>query len=99
MTPFLVVAPDVSSALAAGEPVVALETTLVAHGFPPPEGAAVGLECERRVRSGGATPATIGVLDGAIRVGLRPEELERFGSSPHARKAGPRELAACAVDG
>ncbi len=99
MTPFLVVASDVSSALAAGEPVVALETTLVAHGFPPPEGAAVGLECERRVRSAGATPATIGVLDGAIRVGLRPEELERFGSSPHARKAGPRELAACAVDG
>ena len=99
MTPVVVVAPEVSSALAAGEPVVALETTLVAHGFPPPEGAAVGLECERRIRSAGATPATVGVLDGAIRVGLRPDELERFGSSADARKAGPRELAASAVDG
>ena len=99
MTPFLVVAPEVSSALAAGEPVVALETTLVAHGFPPPEGAAVGQECERRIRSAGATPATVGVLAGAIRVGLRPDELERFGSSPDARKAGPRELAAIAADG
>jgi pseudouridylate synthase len=73
--------------------VVALETTIVAHGFPAGEGIAVGLESERRVREAGAVPATIGVLDGEIRVGLTAEELERFG--PQARKAGPRELAAC----
>jgi len=77
--------------------VVALETTLVAHGFPAGEGVAVGLEAERRVRAGGAEPATIGVLDGKIRVGLAPEELERFDAS--ARKVGPRDLAACAVQG
>jgi pseudouridine-5'-phosphate glycosidase len=77
--------------------VVALETTLVAHGFPAGEGVAVGLEAERRVRAAGAVPATIGVLDGKIRVGLAQEELERFDAS--ARKAGPRDLAACVVQG
>ncbi|MDP9492375.1 MAG: pseudouridine-5'-phosphate glycosidase [Actinomycetota bacterium] len=73
--------------------VVALETTIVAHGFPPGEGVAVGLEGERRVRAAGAVPATIGVLDGEIRVGLTEAELERFDSE--ARKAGARELAGC----
>jgi pseudouridylate synthase len=77
--------------------VVALETTLVAHGFPAGEGVAVGLEAERRVRAAGAVPATIGVLDGKIRVGLSEEELGRFDAS--ARKAGPRDLAACVVQG
>jgi pseudouridine-5'-phosphate glycosidase len=75
--------------------VVALETTLVAHGFPPGEGVEVGLESERRVRAAGAVPATIGVLDGEIVVGLTPQELERFDES--ARKVGPRDLAACAA--
>ncbi len=75
--------------------VVALETTLVAHGFPPGEGLAVGLAAERAVRDAGALPATIGVLDGAIRVGLTEEELGRFG--PDARKVGPRDLAAACV--
>lgn len=91
------VADEIGEALRDGRPVVALETTLVAHGFPPGEGVAVGLESERRVRAAGATPATIGVLDGRIRVGLAPAELERFDGD--ARKAGPRDLAACAVHG
>jgi pseudouridine-5'-phosphate glycosidase len=90
------VADDVAEALDAGRPVVALETTLVAHGFPAPDGVQVGLESERRVREAGAVPATIGVLDGAIRVGVAAE-LERF--TPDARKLGPRDLAACAVQG
>ena len=81
----------------AGDAVVALETTLVAHGFPPGEGIAVGAESERRVREAGALPATIGVLDGAVRVGLGAEELERFDAT--ARKVGPRDLAACAAQG
>jgi pseudouridylate synthase len=75
--------------------VVALETTLVAHGFPPGEGVEVGLESERQVRAGGAVPATIGVLDGEIVVGLTAAELERFGAD--ARKVGPRDLAAAAA--
>jgi len=72
--------------------VVALETTLVAHGFPPGEGVEVGLESERQVRAAGAVPATIGVLDGEIVVGLTKDELARFDAS--ARKVGPRDLAA-----
>jgi pseudouridylate synthase len=73
--------------------VVALETTLIAHGFPPGEGIAVGLEAEQRVRAAGAVPATIGVLDGEIRVGLTAAELERFDAG--ARKVGPRDVAVC----
>jgi pseudouridine-5'-phosphate glycosidase len=87
----IVVADEVREAGA----VVALETTLIAHGFPPGEGVAVGLESERRIRAAGAVPATIGVLDGEIRVGLSEDELARFDAN--ARKAGPRDLAACVV--
>jgi pseudouridine-5'-phosphate glycosidase len=93
----LVVAEEVREALAAGRPVVALETTLVAHGFPTPDGVDVGLASDAAVREGGAVPATIGVLDGAVRVGLDGQELERF--TTEARKVGPRDLAACAVQG
>ena len=97
MNELMVVAPEVADAIAAGRPVVALETTLVAHGFPPGEGVEVGRECERRVRESGAVPATVGVLDGALRIGVSEHELGRFDAS--ARKAGPRDLAACAVQG
>lgn len=92
--------PEVQEALRAGGPVVALETTLVAHGFPAPEGAAVAAESERRVRAAGALPATIGVLDGAVHVGLDEAELERFAAAgAGARKLGPRDLAACLAQG
>ena len=91
------IAREVADALGRRDPVVALETTLVAHGFPPGEGVAVGLEADRRIREAGATPATVGVLDGAVRVGLTADELERF--TPEARKVGPRDLAACVVQG
>jgi pseudouridine-5'-phosphate glycosidase len=73
--------------------VVALETTLVAHGFPPGEGVEVGLESERQVRASGAVPATIGALDGEIVVGLTEDELQRFDAT--ARKLSPRDLAVC----
>jgi pseudouridylate synthase len=94
---FVVVAEEVRDTLANRGPVVALETTLVAHGFPGRDGVAVARESERRVREAGAVPATIGVLDGTVRVGLAEEELFRFDVS--ARKVGPRDLAACAVQG
>jgi pseudouridylate synthase len=89
------VAAEVSEALAGGSGVVALETTLVAHGFPPGEGVEVGLASERAVRAGGSVPATIGVLDGELVVGLTPRELARFDLT--ARKLGPRDLAAAIV--
>jgi pseudouridylate synthase len=87
------VSPEVEEALRKDRPVVALETTLVAHGFPGAEGATVAFESEHRVRSAGAEPATTGVLDGEIRVGLEPAELERFDAT--ARKVAARDLAAC----
>jgi pseudouridine-5'-phosphate glycosidase len=91
------VSEPVATALEERRAVVALETTLVAHGFPQPDGADVGLASEAAVREAGAVPATIGVLDGRIHVGLDPHELERF--TADARKLGPRDLAACAVQG
>jgi pseudouridylate synthase len=89
------VADEVAAALAEERPVVALETTLVAHGFPAPEGLEVAHASEAAVRAARATPATIGVLDGRIVIGLTADELERF--TPDARKLGPRDLAACAM--
>jgi pseudouridine-5'-phosphate glycosidase len=95
-----VVAEEVAAALASGAAVVALETTLVAHGFPGGEGLAVALESQARVRAAGAVPATIGVLDGRIRVGLSEAELARFAEAGEsARKLGVRDIAACTVQG
>jgi pseudouridylate synthase len=89
--------PEVRAALEARRPVVALETTLVAHGFPDGVGAEVAAEAERRVRVAWAVPATVGVLDGRICVGMEEGEIDRFAASPDARKVGPRDLAACAM--
>jgi len=93
----IVLSGEIREALEARAPVVALETTLVAHGFPAPVGVEVGVASDEAVRAAGATPATIGVLDGHIRVGLDASDLERF--TPDARKLGPRDLAACALRG
>jgi pseudouridylate synthase len=91
------IAPEVQQALHEGGAVVALETTLVAHGFPPGVGVEVGQAAEAAVRSEGAVSATVGVLDGAVVVGLDERQLARFGEAgPGARKAGPRDLGACA---
>ncbi len=100
MNDLIAVAEEVRDALADGRGVVALETTLIAHGFPHPEGAQVGAESEAAVRTNGAVPATIGVIDGKIRVGLTPAEVERFGiEGTTCRKLGPRDVAVCAVQG
>jgi pseudouridine-5'-phosphate glycosidase len=88
-------AEEVSSAVRERRGIVALETTLVAHGFPPGAGAEVGAACERAVRAAGAIPASIGVLDGEVVVGLDANELARFDAA--AAKVGPRDLAAAVV--
>ena len=97
MSDLLRIHPEVRAALESRRPVVALETTLVAHGFPGGVGAEVAAEAERRVRVAWAVPATVGVVDGRICVGLEAGELERFATTPEARKVGPRDLAACAM--
>jgi len=90
---------EVAEAQRSGAATVALETTLVAHGFPGGEGLEVALEAERRVRDAGAVPATIGIVDGAIRVGLSEAALTRFASAgEEARKVGPRDIAAVFVE-
>jgi pseudouridine-5'-phosphate glycosidase len=90
---------DVAEAIGLGRPVVALETALVAHGFPSPMGADVGREAEARIRAAGAVPATIGVVAGTIRVGLGDDELDLLARSADVRKLGARDLAACCVAG
>jgi pseudouridylate synthase len=91
---------EVRDARGDGRPVVALETTLISHGFPGGEGAAVALAAEARVRDAGAVPATIGIVDGTLRVGLTEPDLKRFASAGDAaRKVGARDLAACLVQG
>jgi pseudouridine-5'-phosphate glycosidase len=100
VTELIRIAPEVEQALHEDGPVVALETTLVAHGFPPRVGVEVGRAAEAVVRSEGGVPATVGVLDGAVVIGLTDPELARFGEAgTAARKAGPRDLASCVASG
>ena len=98
MSPLLHTAPEVVEAVAAGRPVVALETTLVTHGFPRSEGLELAGALEGEVRRQGAVPATIGVLEGALRVGLSRGELERLAAEDVA-KLGPANLGARIASG
>jgi pseudouridine-5'-phosphate glycosidase len=76
----LQVAPEVAAALADGKAVVALESTVISHGMPYPDNVATALALEEIVRSAGAVPATVAVMDSRIRVGLKPTEIERLGT-------------------
>ena len=93
------IASAVAEALAARRAVVALETTLVTHGLPRAEGTRVALELEARVTAEGATPATIGVLDGLARVGLTHAELERLAAAGEPAKLNLGNLAAGIASG
>ena len=93
------VAERVAVALAARAPIVALETTVVTHGLPKPEGVAAALALEAVVRAEGAEPATIGVLDGAIHVGLDPAQLNRLADAPDTAKLNLANLAAQVASG
>uniref|UniRef100_A0AAU2VXX0 Pseudouridine-5'-phosphate glycosidase n=1 Tax=Streptomyces sp. NBC_00008 TaxID=2903610 RepID=A0AAU2VXX0_9ACTN len=88
-----VLSAEVRAALAAHRPVVALESTIIAHGLPRPRNLRVAEELEGLVRSGGAVPATIAVLDGRARIGLDKDQLERVAQDPAMRKFGHRDLA------
>jgi pseudouridylate synthase len=95
----VMVAPAVAEALEARRPVVALETTLVTHGFPHPEGLEIAVELEAAVADEGAQPATIGIVDGRIRVGLDRSELERLATCRSVAKLNLSNLAAHLVPG
>lgn len=94
--------PEVADALSAGRPVVALESTILAHGLPRGDNRRIADEIEQQVRAGGSVPATIAVLDGAVRVGLDPGQLDRLCCSDDIAKLSVRDLGpalAFGVDG
>ncbi|MEV6117958.1 pseudouridine-5'-phosphate glycosidase [Streptomyces sp. NPDC052109] len=88
----LVMSEEVREAIGARRPVVALESTIIAHGLPRPRNLQVALELEDAVRREGAVPATVAVLDGRPRVGLDKEQLERVANEDGIRKLGHRDL-------
>ena len=91
--PLLDLHPDVAAALAAGQPVVALESTIISHGMPWPHNAQTALAVEAEVRAHGAVPATIAVLDGRLKAGLSQAQIEQLGRlGPQASKASRRDL-------
>ena len=90
--PSLALSPEVSDALAAGRPVVALESTIISHGMPYPRNVDMAVEVEQVIRDGGATPATIAVLDGVPRIGLDRDELETLATHPDVAKVSIRDL-------
>ena len=89
----LCIDPEVARALAIRAPVVALESTLICHGLPRPRNLELGRAVESAVREAGAVPATIAILDGAVRVGLDPPTLERLATADGVVKCSPRDLA------
>jgi pseudouridylate synthase len=88
----MLVSDEVRAALEGGRPVVALESTIIAHGLPRPENLRVAREIEATVRAGGAVPATIAVLGGEVRIGLDEVGLEALASSGEVAKCGVRDL-------
>jgi pseudouridine-5'-phosphate glycosidase len=94
-----VLSPEVADALRSGAPVVALESTLLAHGLPRPDNRAAADEVEAAVRSGGAVPATIAVLDGVPHVGLTRDQLDRVCDDADLAKLGVRDLPVAAARG
>jgi pseudouridine-5'-phosphate glycosidase len=97
--PHLAIAPEVADALAAHRPVVALESTIITHGMPWPENAVTARAVEAEVRTAGATPATIAILDGKLRVGLTASEVEQLGRDTTVAKASRRDIAAFLASG
>lgn len=85
--------PEVASALAGNSSVVALESTVIAHGLPYPQNIETALKCEAAVRDGGAVPATIAVFGGEFCVGLNAEQIERLATEKNIRKISRRDLA------
>ncbi len=88
-----VISVEVKAALKNNEPIVALESTVITHGLPRPENFKLALALEEEVRKSGATPATIAVLEGKVRVGMSPEEIEKLAHMDGVRKISRRDFA------
>ncbi|NLG41551.1 MAG: pseudouridine-5'-phosphate glycosidase [Chloroflexi bacterium] len=92
MNPLVEITPEVKAALEAGKAVVALESTIISHGMPYPQNIQMAQKVESIVRSAGAVPATIALMDGKIKIGLTAQELEVFASSSGVAKVSMRDL-------
>jgi len=92
MREYLKATPEVAEALAAGRPVVALESTIISHGFPYPANVECAREAERVARDEGALPATVAVLGGQLRVGLTEADIEYLATTPGIAKASRRDI-------
>jgi pseudouridylate synthase len=95
----VVLSETVARAVRDGDAVVALESTIITHGLPRPDNVRAALDFERTVAEHGAVPATIGVLDGVVHVGLGAEQLERLASAETARKLSARDLPVAVAQG
>lgn len=91
--------PEVAQALATGAPIVALESTIISHGLPRPSNLTVAREVEEIVRSRGAVPATIALLDGIVHIGLTDDQLIDIANRDDIAKASSRDLAIVAAAG
>ncbi|NCV82736.1 MAG: hypothetical protein EBW28_05840 [Actinobacteria bacterium] len=90
---------EVSAAIAARTPIVALESTIISHGLPRPSNLLVAQECESIIRSRGAVPATIALLDGIVHIGLEASELNAIANRDDISKASSRDLAIIIAQG
>ncbi|HYR75147.1 MAG TPA: pseudouridine-5'-phosphate glycosidase [Pyrinomonadaceae bacterium] len=96
---FFRINPEIEAALAANRPVVALESTVIAHGLPRPQNLETARSLERIVRDEGATPATIAVLEGKLCVGLDQNQIKRIGNDDDIKKISTRDLAVAVARG
>ncbi len=90
---------QVSAAIAARTPIVALESTIISHGLPRPSNLLVAQECESIIRARGAVPATIALLDGVVHIGLEASELDAIANRDDISKASSRDLAIIIAQG
>lgn len=97
MNQYVDIQPKVLDALRKGQPVVALESTIIAHGMPYPKNVETALSVEKIVEQNGAMPATIAIIDGRIKVGLTPDELTLLGSRKNVLKVSKRDIAYCVL--
>ncbi|GAA0106266.1 pseudouridine-5'-phosphate glycosidase [Paraclostridium sordellii] len=89
---YLHIHPEVKKALSEGQPVVALESTIISHGMPYPKNVEMAKNVSKIIRDNGAIPATIAIIDGILKVGLTSEEIEFLGTSKNVLKASRRDL-------
>jgi pseudouridine-5'-phosphate glycosidase len=92
-SPYLTISPEVQAALQDQRPVVALESTVIAHGLPYPDNLEIARDMETVIRAEGAVPATVGIHDGTIVIGLSTSEIEQLATTEHVLKISRRDLA------